>query len=309
MIPYVGSGPYCYTSSLSMTLSPDAPPLPVIETVTGSPFGAQLVAGVTPFFDPCGWNPEVGLDAAIELLGWRCARHDGGTPEQAVDRLRAACARGPVLVGPVEMGLLLYQPGSGKAVDADHYVVVLAVEDDTVLLHDPEGYPFATLPLPAFLAAWRAESISYLSTSFVMRTDFTREREVSPDEAVRLCLPRAVEWLAGRRDREMPPGSLGGAAAVERLAAQVVEGLAPEIRTQLEVFGVRVGVRRLGDAASCLAALGLTGPAAILTEQARIVGGLQYPLVVGDDQALAAGLRRLAPTYERLREALTVAIT
>ncbi|MFD7917556.1 hypothetical protein ACFV30_44015, partial [Streptomyces sp. NPDC059752] len=110
MLGYVGSGPYCYTNSLAMMLGEESPSTSVIETLTGSPFGAQLIGGSLPLFDPYGWHPETGLDAAIALLGWSCERSDGGTPAEALERLRTACSRGPVLVGPVDMGLLLYQP-------------------------------------------------------------------------------------------------------------------------------------------------------------------------------------------------------
>ncbi|MCP2257541.1 Butirosin biosynthesis protein H, N-terminal [Streptoalloteichus tenebrarius] len=308
MLAYEGSNPYCYTHSLSMVLGSLAPPPAVIETLTCSPFGVELVGGATPLFDPYGWDPEIGVDTALDLLGWRCQRHHGGTPEQAVERLRAACAQGPVMVGPVDMGLLLYQPESGAADGADHYVVVLAVEDDTVVLHDPHGHPFATLPTEAFLAAWRAEAVPYVDTSFVMRTDFAQEREVSVGEALRTCLPQAIRWLEGRDDRPMPPGSLGGAAALQRLAVQVEQGLDPEVRAMLAVFAVRVGARRLAGAARCLALLGLSDPAGIAAEQARLLGSAQYPLVARDDQALARVLRQLAPTYERLRDALTAAV-
>ncbi|MEV5597567.1 hypothetical protein [Streptomyces sp. NPDC052496] len=311
MPTYTGSGPYCYTHSLAMMLAPDAaPPAAVIETLTGSPFGVQLIGGTLPFFDPYGWDPEAGLDAAVPALGLRCVRSSGGTQDEALARLRAACADGPVLAGPLEMGLLLYQPGSGAAIGADHYVVVLAVENGTVLLHDPHGHPYATLPAPAFAAAWRAESVPYADAPYVMRSAFVRERAVDPADALRQSLPGAVRWLAGRDDLPVPPGTLGGAAAVEALADRVAEGgLPPATRDLLGTFAVRLGARRLNDAAACLAPLGLTAPAALLTEQARIVGGLQHPVVSKDDRALEAGLRRLAPTYDRLRTALEDAVT
>ncbi|XVQ08161.1 hypothetical protein ACQP1W_37195 [Spirillospora sp. CA-255316] len=312
MLPYTGSGPYCYSSSLAMVLGVQAPPPPVIETLTGSPFGAQLLGGTLPLFDPYGWHPEIGLDAAIDLLGWSCERSAGGTAQEAVERLRAACARGPVLAGPLDMGLLLYQPGTpvtGRGDDdvADHYVVVLDVEGGTVVLHDPHGHPYATLPVQAFAESWRAEAVAYIDEGFVMRTGFVRERDVTAGEALRRSLPRAVRWLSGDADHPVPPGSLGGAAAIEALAGQVRRGLAPGVRALLAGFGVRVGARRLGDAASCLTMLGLDGAAAVAAGQARILGGLQHPLVIGDDAALEAGLRRLAPTYGHLLEALTAA--
>ncbi|MGW6460833.1 hypothetical protein ACWF94_33725, partial [Streptomyces sp. NPDC055078] len=261
MRSYIGSGPYCYANSLAMMIGPDAPPPAVIETLTGSPFGVQLIGGTLPLFDPYGWDPEIGLDDAVELLGLRCERSAGGTPGEALDRLRAACARGPVLAGPLDLGLLLYRPGTPVVSDGgDHYLVVLAVEGDTVLLHDPQGHPYATLPAAAFAASWRGESVAYCDTPFVMRTDFVREREVSQAEALRNALPGAVRWLAGRDELPVPSGTLGGAAAMEALAAQVAEGLDPDVRDLLGVFAIRVGARRLHDAAGCLAGLGLAGP-------------------------------------------------
>ncbi|MFF5922477.1 hypothetical protein ACFY8C_29695 [Streptomyces flavochromogenes] len=304
MRAYVGSGPYCYTNSLAMMLGGASPSTAVIETLTGSPFGAQLIAGSLPLFDPYGWDPEVGLDAAIALLGWTCERSDGGTPAEALERLRTACSRGPVLVGPVDMGLLLYQPGTPHSDGGDHYVVVLSADQNGVELHDPHGHPYATLPTQAFLSAWEAKGVSYIDAPFVLRTAFVRHRRVTPIDALRQSLPGARRWLAGRDDLPMPPGSLGGAAAVETLADIVAQGTPPATRTLLTAFGVRVGARRLNDAAACLEELGLSHAASIAQSQARILGSLQYPLVHGDDQTAAERLRHLAPTYPQLGAAL-----
>ncbi|MGN7382924.1 hypothetical protein ACTHRH_13510 [Paenibacillus sp. SAFN-117] len=41
----------------------------------------------------------------------------------------------------------------------------------------------------------------------------------------------------------------------------------------------------------------------IAAEQAKLIGSLQYLLVVGDDATTVSVLRELAPTYNRLREA------
>ncbi|WP_246646632.1 hypothetical protein [Nonomuraea ceibae] len=304
-IPYVGSGPYCYANSLAMILGDEAPSASVVEVLTGSPYGMQLISGRLPLFDPFGWDPEQGLDAAIELLGWSCAREDGGSADEAVERLRRACAAGPVLAGPLELGLLRYQPGSGQAVGADHYLVVLEVTDDIVLVHDPQGYPYATLPVAEFAESWRGELISYLPRPFTMRSAFVREARVSPEEALRRSLPAALAWLGGRTDVPVAPGTLGQAEAAERTAELVAEGrLDPQARELLGAFAVRVGARRANDLAACLASLGLAEGAAVAAEQARLVGALQLPVVTGDDAALAAGLRALAPAYERLRAAL-----
>ncbi|GAA0921673.1 hypothetical protein GCM10009560_20610 [Nonomuraea longicatena] len=298
MVDYTGSGPYCYSNSLAMMLGAAAPPTAVIETLTGSPFGVQLVRGRTPWFDPYGWDPEIGLDDAIAALGWTCEHTTGGTPEQALARLRAA--DGPVLIGPVDMGLLTYLDLPA----GDHYIVVLGVEGDTVLMHDPEGQPFATLPVAEFMAAWRGETVEYFSEGYGMRRAFRRVRVVDPLEALRASVPGAVRWLAGREDRRMPRGTLNGAEAVTALAALVEGGLDPKVRELMKFFSLRVGTRRAADAAVCLDLIGLTDAAAVARDLARTLGSMQYPLVKGDDRSLVEILHRLAPTYELLRKTL-----
>lgn len=46
--------------------------------------------------------------------------------------------------------------------------------------------------------------------------------------------------------------------------------------------------------------LARTDAARIAATQARLIGSLQHPLVVGDDARAAAALRALAPSYDEL---------
>jgi hypothetical protein len=308
-VRYIGSGPYCYANSLAMMLGAAAPEPTVIEVLTGSPFGACLLGGVTPFFDPLGWDPGIGLDAAIDLLGWTCRRSAAGSDSDAAARLREASAGHPLLVGPVEFGLLLHHPGSGTAIGSDHYMVVTGVENDgvekdIVRFHDPHGHPYATLPIDDFIAAWRADSIGYATEPFTARAGFQRVRGVDAATALRQGLPMAARWLAGDMDLPVPPGSLGGAAAIERLAELAETGLEPWQHGHLSYFAIRVGAHRLADAATCLASIGETKACDIADDQARLVGALQHPLVADDRTTVAGLLRRLAPTYEQLLASL-----
>ena len=292
-LSYIGSGPYCYANSLAMVLGPGAPEPSAIEVLTGSPFGFQVQDGL-PWFDPLTWDPGLGLDVALDLLGWRCERTAGGSGTGAVQRLRDAGE--PVLVGPLEMGLLGYQPGSGTAIGADHFVVVTAVVDAVVHLHDPHGFPFATLPIDEFTAAWESVAFSYRAEPFTMRTALRRVRSVDVRDALRASLPAARRLLTP--DVESP------AAAVERFAALVAGGLTAAQAGHLVHFAVRVGARRLADAATWLGRLGLDPASAVAARQARLVGGLQHPLVTGHGAEAVALLRDLAPTYAELDEAL-----
>ncbi|MBO0868386.1 MAG: hypothetical protein J2P15_07455 [Micromonosporaceae bacterium] len=306
MYPYHGSGPYCFANSLAMVLGSDAPPPSVIEVLTGSPFGLVLLGGQLPLFNPYGWDPDIGLDDAIALLGWACHRQGAEDDEQALAMLHEAVKAGPVLAGPVEMGLLRQQPGMTEPVGADHFVAVLEVDATLVRFHDPNGHPYTTLPIKEFLAAWRAETITYRTTSYTMRSDFRRIREVGQDEALRAALPGAIAWLRGRGDVTTWPGTVAGAGAADRLASMVSGGLDAGTRAHLAQFAIRVGARRLTDAATALAGIGRGRAAGVATRQARLVGGLQYDILNAATARAAEALRRLAPTYHEFADALDV---
>jgi len=183
-VAYIGSGPYCYANSFAMLLGQHAPSTAVIQVACGGPFGMQLIGGKEIFFDAYGWNPERGFDQALTAIGWTSTVSAGGDAEEALERLAAATERGPVWVGPLEIGHLHHQPGMTGPIGSDHYVVVLDVRDGMVLMHDPQGYPYAQLPTDAFLTAWRADTIPY-GQPFTMRTDFKQIAEVSDADAIR----------------------------------------------------------------------------------------------------------------------------
>ncbi|MEO3924061.1 hypothetical protein ABGB07_09420 [Micromonosporaceae bacterium B7E4] len=302
-IPYVGSGPYCYANSFAMLLGERAPSTAVIEVATGGPFGMQLVGGTTVFFDAYGWNPELGFDQALEAIGWTSTVSRGGDAAEALARLADAAAKGPVWVGPLEMGHLHHQPEMTGPIGADHFVVVLDVADERVLVHDPHGYPYAQVPVDDFLAAWRAETVDY-GDPYTMRTDFRMVADVADADAIRSIVPTAVKRLAMQADVEMPPGSLGNGEAAERVAQMIEAGAGDGLREHLVYFAIRVGARRLSDTADCLLLAGYPEAAEIAATQARLVGSMQHPMVVRDFPAAAAALRGLAPSYDRLHAAL-----
>ena len=167
MLPYVGSGDYCYANSLHMSLlgsgaNPDIVPSPgFLECLTTMPFGNTYLTGAQLFFFD-GLDPHQGLTVRIEALGWTCRLERGGDEQAALVRLRAASQHGPVLLGPLDMGYLTYQPNYRLLSGADHFLVVLAVEEDHLVVHDPKGFPYATLPLETLLLAWRAERLEYI---------------------------------------------------------------------------------------------------------------------------------------------------
>jgi hypothetical protein len=302
-VPYVGSGPYCYANAFATMFGLHSPSTAVIEFATSSPFGMQLIGGSQPFFDPYGWTPDASFEEALAALGWTSTVVEGRDSGEALSCLKVALEQGPVWIGPVEMGCLSYQPEMTGPIGADHYLIVLGINSECVVMHDPQGYPYASLPLGRFLAAWRAETLNY-GKPFTMRTNFTRIRVVPEEEAIRASLPAALRWLSMEGEHKPPQGSLGNEQAAMALAGLLEEECNGDLRDHLIHFAVRVGARRLADGATCLARVGYREAAAIMAEQAQLVGSLQHPLVTGDNARAAAVLRALAPTYDQLLSTL-----
>lgn len=137
-----------------------------------------------------------------------------------------------------------------------------------------------------------------------MQADFRRVEVVSEEDVIRRSLPNARKWLSMEGDHHIPPGSAGNGAAAEALAKKIETNFHPGLKGHLVYFAVKVGCRRLADAATCLSRIGYDEAAKIMDKQARLVGSLQYHLVVEDTKTAAAILRALAPTYDLLKVAL-----
>lgn len=300
---YVGSGPYCYANSFAMAMGAKAPSTSVIEFATSSPFGMQVInipKEPLLFFDPYGWDPLQCFDSALKAMGWSCTEIIGKDEQDALSSLKAALKTGPVFVGPVEMGLLKHQPNARGPIGADHYVVVLSVEDGVVEMHDPHGHPFATMPVNEFLAAWKTDSLGY-GKSYSMRTNFKQNEVLNEEEMIRRSIPSALQHISMAGGGDMPPGSAGNEAATNWLIEKLEAGLTPGMRAPLVYFAVQVGARRAIDASTCLSRIGYTKSSAVMGKIARILGSLQYPLTQKQDQKAVEILHNLGPLYKELQ--------
>ena len=301
MPPYVGSGDYCYAHSLSMSLlgsgaALDRTPDPgFLECLTTMPFGNMYRTSTKlALFD--GLDPDQGLTRALQSLGWTCQLDRGGDEQEALTRLRAASQRGPVLLGPLDVGYLTYNPSHSFLGGVDHFLVVLAVEDDHVLVHDPKGYPYATLPCATLLHAWRAERIPYLDAAYTMRSAFRPVEAVSRQEMIRRTLP----WIRDNVQRDPGGPEVYGSVRALRLLADTLRAEVPEtLAGHLLYFALPLAVRRNLDAAAFLAEGHQTEAARLLHEQALLLGQAQYPGVQHDWAAVARVIDQVAALEER----------
>jgi hypothetical protein len=276
MYSYTGNGAYCYANSIHMGLSAAGmtglPEVGFLECLTTMPFGKLNMGGE---FYPSGQlvEPDIGLTKALEALGWTCDEHLGGTAETAVAALRQAAARAPALVGPLDMGWLTYNPEHKHLEGADHFIIVLAVEEERLRIHDPAGYPYAVLPLDDFLQAWRAEAVGYGRKPYLMRSNFRQVEAISRAAMIARTLSVVRDKLRIKPD---VPNFSYGADALCRLAADVRGEVSPELEGHLKYFALPLAARRLNDAAAFLNEGGQREAADILARQAQDFGEALY---------------------------------
>jgi hypothetical protein len=306
-VRYTGAGPYCYSNSLSMCLAAagcDDPGIcepGFLECLTTMPFGKQYLrttSGSIGVFFPDGSDPDTGLTRALDALGWDCDDTLGGDAASALGRLRRAVASGPALVGPLEMGYLGYNPATSNSPIGDHFLVAIGMEDDTLLVHDPAGYPCAIISWDQFCSAWRADGIAYRRGPYTLRHGFRRVREVKRDMMVQQSIP-LVRQNAMRRSDE---GVLRGAEALRSFAYDL-RGKVPErVRGHLVWFALPLGARRCLDGSGFLVEAGLPDLARNFELQARLFGRMHTDAVARRWGAVIDAMTQLGDLEEQFTE-------
>jgi len=179
---YSGNSAYCYSNSLRMCLQHAGllhlPEVGLLECLTGMPFGACFLQLDAPQFlpSPADINPDNGLTRALDILGWTCARWQGDDVDSALAALKEALSAGLVLLGPLDMGFLPYDPNHRIKRGGDHFIAVLSLDANRVRVHDPQLYPFAVLPVTDLVRAWNAQDLGYSTCAYTLREDFREQK-------------------------------------------------------------------------------------------------------------------------------------
>ena len=251
MISYVGNGPYCYANSAAMLLESAGESVEprVIEVLSGVGLGAFWVAeSQTLFLSGLASAPDVGLSRSFGLLGFDVdeeAESDGDAIP--IDALHLQLGKGPVLLGPLDMGALPYRPNASGANGADHFVLALHSEDGVVVVHDPAGYPAMPISAKALDRAWWADLIEYRRGRYRRWHSPTR---VERPGSMRIAEAAIESFRRAYRESRIisDPGTVVGPEAIEALVAAIRsrELLDPGLE-HLRRFALPLGVRRALD--------------------------------------------------------------
>jgi hypothetical protein len=175
---------YCYANSTAMLLASVGETVSprLIEALSGVGLGAFQNRQGLPFFSGLTGKPDSGISAALDMLGFAFSEAATDDPEPApFERLDALLKDSAVIVGPLDMSHLSYNPMRPRFAGVDHFVLVLGHEEQNYRLHDPAGFAHALIAPKDLHLAWKAEAIAYRNGHYRRWSHAWRKRNVSED--------------------------------------------------------------------------------------------------------------------------------
>ncbi|HKW22677.1 MAG TPA: BtrH N-terminal domain-containing protein [Ktedonobacterales bacterium] len=278
LVPFSGRMSYCLIRSLKMVLEyrGQTYPTPWLECVSGEPFGFVYVRQPDDLFAINGYAYHLAGEHLLRTLNYEYTYTGASNAEEALAALDTALLDGPVVAGMLDMGYLTYAPDHEAARGADHAIVVLTRDGESVTVHDPAGYPCVPLPLNDFLEAWQRDI--YTGKPYGLWRIGMQGEPPDAETIWNTTLARAHENFA-KANEEIGNGVslLYGPGAMRTLAGDL--RAEPERSLgALPYFNWRVSAQRCMDSAVFVRER-LPEAAAIRWEETRVYGEIQRSTV------------------------------
>jgi hypothetical protein len=305
-IPYIGKAAYCYADSTSMLLASIGENIPPskIEVLSGVGLGANILKGTNLLF--FNWEvPDYGIDNALKILGFKSSRKK--TPKSQpppLEKLKKDLEKSPIVVGPLDMGYLTYNPLYSFLAGVDHFVLIYKITREEIFFHDPAGFPHVCLPLPQFKLSWKAKKIFYGKDNFSYWVAPKRLSRPSDKEIYQAAV-KLFQWLYRNCDKRTKKESwITGKEAILTTAKRARERRLTKIEIeQLVYFAFQLGAIRALDFASFFDFKD-NDLAQLKRQQAEIFGNCHTFTSASNWLALARELEELAKIEERIKQRL-----
>ena len=185
---YFGDVSLCYSYSLAMALDAYGYDFKAdfLEAIMVMGNGASIVKEDEQhplvFFD--NGMPDLSISNSLKILGFDYEDFyvkDGAEVdlEEIKAKLESFLSNGPVVLGPLDMGHLTYNPNHTILYGVDHFVTVYAVDGQHLYLHDPAGFACMKIAFNDILEAWKAEAIDYKRGAYSMWGNFKKVKSPS----------------------------------------------------------------------------------------------------------------------------------
>lgn len=180
---YFGDVSLCYSYSLAMALDAYGYDFKAefLEAIMVMGNGASIVKEDEQhplvFFD--NGMPDLSISHSLKILGFDYEDFylkNGAEVdlEEIKRKLETFLFNGPVVLGPLDMGHLTYNPNHTILYGVDHFVTVYDIDDRYLYLHDPDGFACMKVAFNDILEAWKAEAIDYKRGAYSMWGNFKR---------------------------------------------------------------------------------------------------------------------------------------
>ena len=188
---YFGDVSLCYSYSLAMALDAYGYDFKAefLEAIMVMGNGASIVREDDQhplvFFD--NGMPDLSISHSLKILGFDYEDFylkDGAEVnlEEIKRKLETFLSNGPVVLGPLDMGHLTYNPNHTILYGVDHFVTVYGIDNQYLYLHDPAGFACMKVTFKDILEAWKAEAIDYKHGAYSMWGNFKRLKTPSQTE-------------------------------------------------------------------------------------------------------------------------------
>ena len=188
---YFGDVSLCYSYSLAMALDAYGYDFKAefLEAIMVMGNGASIVKEDEQhplvFFD--NGMPDLSISHSLKILGFDYEDFylkDGVEVdlEEIKGKLESFLSNGPVVLGPLDMGHLTYNPNHTILYGVDHFVTVYAVDGQYLYLHDPAGFACMKVAFSDIIEAWKAEAIDYKRGAYSMWGNFKKVKSPSQTE-------------------------------------------------------------------------------------------------------------------------------
>ena len=188
---YFGDVSLCYSYSLAMALDAYGYDFKAdfLEAIMVMGNGASIVKEDDQhplvFFD--NGMPDLSITHSLKILGIDYEDFylkDGAEVnlEEIKRKLETFLSNGPVVLGPLDMGHLTYNPNHTILYGVDHFVTVYGIDDQYLYLHDPAGFACMKVAFADIIEAWKADAIDYKRGSYSMWGNFKKVKSPSQTE-------------------------------------------------------------------------------------------------------------------------------
>lgn len=237
---YGGNMINCYTQAVLSTMMTNFSyeNLKKFEIATSVPFGIVYKPNDNNRLLDCYLDPDIGIEVAFELLSipFESICYNQKDYPYVIEILNSWLRESPVLLGPIDMGELVYLPHHQLLLGVDHYIVIMKqIDDYTYEIMDPEGNPYTTILRKQLFKSCTSHRIKE------GRGEFTLRRVLKKYDSIELS-PKNLEkiFFKGRNNYiEATYLKNGGSVGLKQFAFDVdkqIYSSSSSIRGMINIF-------------------------------------------------------------------------